>query len=177
MLMSNCVLSCNYCPSHSYLLTLRQIRTTMENISELFNFIEKTSDDELRNQLIEYMKKHYILKAEQVGSARPDNRFKLKLKRVTDEVRNLAELIDFCFKNDFKLVGEECETGIKQPMEELPWYTIQTLAKKLVVSEGFINNAVKSGDLKCNYLPGTGKKNKYKRFTPEQVKEYCKILK
>ena len=149
----------------------------MDNIKELFTYIEKTSDDELRYQLIEYMKEHYILKAEQVGSAHPDNRFKLKLKRDTDVVRNLAELIDFCFKNDFKLVGEECETGKKQPMDELPVYTIQTLAKKLVVSEAFINNAVKSGDLKCIYLPGTGTKNKYKRFTPEQVKEYCKILK
>ena len=149
----------------------------MEKISELFDYIENTSDDDLRYQLIDFMKKQYELKVLEVGSTRPVNRFKLKLRRFSNDVRNLAELINFCFENDFKLVEKECETGQEQTIEDLPYYTVQTLAKKLDVSEAFINNAVKLGELKCFFLRGTGTKNVFKRFTPEQVRDYCKILK
>jgi len=149
----------------------------MEKISELFDYMKNTKDDQIRYQLIDFMKSQYSILIQDCGSANPNNRYKLKLRRLFNEVKNLAEVISFCFENDIKMVLKELDTGKEHPREELKYDTIQSLAKKLIVSTGTIRNAMKSGDLKFIVIRGIGKQKKTKRFTPKQVDEYLQILK
>lgn len=148
----------------------------MKNISELFDYIEKTPDDEVRSQLIEFMKNHFHQTSVNLGTANPINRYKLRIRRLCSETRNLADLINFCFVNDFKTAVKEINTGEKQTVGELKYETYQSLSKKINISVSTLRNAVKAKELQSLIIPGTGKRRKTRRFTPKQIEDYLRKL-
>ena len=72
----------------------------MEKINEVFECLEKNSDDDIRYQLIDYMKTIYHELALAKGTARPTNRYKLRLRRLANSLNNLTDLMKFCFENE-----------------------------------------------------------------------------
>ena len=147
----------------------------MEKINEVFEYLEKNSDDDIRYQLIDYMKTIYHELALAKGTARPTNRYKLRLRRLANTLNNLTDLIKFCFENNLNKVIEELESVQKQPKEKpAGYFTVQTLHEEYGISESNIRNAMKVGRLKFYNVAGTGKINIRARFTPEHVEEFLK---
>jgi len=146
----------------------------MKKIDELFAYMQETTDDEIRHQLIEFMKTYFKTTSWSLGTANPVNRYKLRLRRLINDTRNLADVINYCFENDISMVIKELNTSQPQPIPEMNLYSFQTLSKKLDLSPNTIRTLMKSGELKYVRIQATGSKRRLKRFTPEAVDEYLK---
>lgn len=146
----------------------------MKRIEELFEYMKTTSDDELRYQLISFMKNYYHDTALNLGTANPEGRYRLRLRALMNDIKNLSDLINFCFENDIKLVIKELKTNEEQQHSELSLYSLKAVSEKLNLAPNTIRELMKSGELKYVRIQATGSKRRLKRFTIDSVNEYLK---